>query len=131
VTAVLAWVVGVCEISIVDYVCLFVYPGVSLTLLRSFIEHRPAPERAHRSAIVEAGPLLSLVFLFNNLHALHHREPGRPWYQLPARYRALRSELLRDNDGFYFPGYAAIALRYGLRPKDPPVHPARHSDAPC
>src|SRR5690349_3766958 len=50
---VLAWVVVVCGMPLWIYVVAFVYPGLSLTLLRSFIEHRRAPEQAQRTAIVE------------------------------------------------------------------------------
>ena len=120
---VVGWLVWVADFNLVEYAVVFVYPGLSLTLLRSFAEHRPAEDRAHRSAIVEASPLLGLLFLHNNLHALHHEEPSRPWYQLPRRYRELRADLLDRNGGYYFSGYLGIARRYAFRPKDTPVHP--------
>ena len=125
--AVLTWVVRVCDIPVWQYLAVFVYPGLALTLLRSFAEHRPDGDGLRRSAVVEAGPLLSLVFLHNNLHAIHHREPGLPWYQLPARFRALRNEVLAANGGYWFRGYLDVLRRFSLTPKDSPVHPGGRS----
>src|SRR5262249_46660897 len=59
---VFAWLSLVCHLSLARYVLLFVYPGLGLTLLRSFIEHRPAAVPEHRVGIVEAGRLWSLLF---------------------------------------------------------------------
>ena len=118
---VLAWVVGVCGMPLWLYLVAFVYPGLSLTLLRSFIEHRRAPEQAQRTAIVETNRFFGTLFLHNNLHALHHASPGVPWYRLPALYRARKAELLAANGGYFFAGYGAVARRYALSMKDEPV----------
>ena len=123
VTAVLFWVVAVCRIPLWAYLALFVYPGTSLTLLRSFTEHRPAADQARRTAVVEAGPVLSLLYLNNNLHLVHHLWPQLPWYELPRRYRARRAELLERNGQFRFTGYADVLRRFAVRRKDSPVHP--------
>ena len=72
------------------------------------------------------GPL-SLMFLNNNLHALHHAEPGLAWYRLPARYRARRQELLAGNGGYRYGGYLEIAARYLVKPKEHPRHPLQAS----
>ncbi len=121
---VFAWVVGVCGMPAWRYVLLFAWPGLSLTLLRSFLEHRPATVQDRRTAIVEAGPLMSLLFLNNNLHAAHHEHPEIPWWRLPGLYRAERGAILKRNGGYLFAGgYAEIARRYAFRPKDTPVHP--------
>lgn len=123
------WVTQVCDIPLWAYLLCYVYPGLSLTLLRSFVEHRPTAEAAGAdvalsgSAIVEAEPPLAWLFLFNNLHALHHEEPNLPWYALPGRYRQRRASLHLRNGGYVFRGYRAVAARYLLRPKDHPVHP--------
>lgn len=121
--AVLAWVVGVSGIPLWLYLLGFVYPGLSLTLLRSFIEHRPAGEQVARSALVEAGPVMSLLYLNNNLHALHHAAPQIAWYQLPSVYRETRAALLRRNGGFRYAGYLEVLCRFALRAKDSPVAP--------
>jgi fatty acid desaturase len=119
---VLFWVIGVCEIPFWAYVGLFVYPGLALTMLRSFTEHRP--EDGERStAITEAGPIFSLVFLNNNLHALHHKRPDLAWYELPSIYRRDRETILAENGRFLFSGYREILQRFGVRPKDAPIHP--------
>lgn len=121
--AVLAWVVGACGIPVWLYLVGLVYPGLGLTLLRSFIEHRPAGEQVARSALVEAGPVMSLLYLNNNLHALHHAAPQIAWYQLPSVYRETRAALLRRNGGFRYAGYLEVLCRFAFRAKDSPVAP--------
>ena len=69
---VLIWVIGVCGMPFWVYVACFVYPGVSLAMVRSFAEHRAEPEVERRTAIVENARILGPLFLFNNLHAAHH-----------------------------------------------------------
>jgi fatty acid desaturase len=127
--AVMAWVVGVCSIPAWLYLVGFVYPGLALTLLRSFIEHRPAGEQVARSALVEAGPVMSLLYLNNNLHALHHAAPQIAWYRLPSVYRECRAALLRRNGGFRYRGYLQVVRRFGLRTKDAPVAPSAREAA--
>jgi len=121
--AVLYWAVGICGIPFWAYVALFAYPGLSLAMVRSFAEHRPARQVAGRTAIVEAGPLMRLLFLNNNYHVAHHRHPGMAWYDLGAHYRARRAAYLASNEGYLFRGYGEQLRRFFLRPKDSPVHP--------
>jgi fatty acid desaturase len=123
VAPVIYWIVFVCQIPLLDYAAFYVYPGLSLTLLRSFIEHRADGEPAERSVIVEAEPPLAWLFLNNNLHALHHEEPSLPWYALPARYRERGAELRETNGQYVFAGYRAVARLFLLTPKDSPLHP--------
>jgi fatty acid desaturase len=127
--AVLWWTTVVCRIPIWAYLVLFVYPGLSLTLLRSYTEHRPGTDQLRRTAVVEAGPLFSLLYLNNNLHLVHHLWPQLPWYELPRRYRARRGQLLEHNGQFSFAGYADVLRRYALRAKDSPVHPRQVEEA--
>ena len=42
--AILIWVIGVCGMPFWVYVACFVYPGVSLAMVRSFAEHRAEQE---------------------------------------------------------------------------------------
>ena len=100
------------------------YLGLSLLAVRSFCEHRWAEAPDGRSVIVERSSL-SLLFLNNNLHLVHHRHPGLPWYALPAAYRARRSEWRTINGGYVFSSYGAVARAFALRPREPVVHPAR------
>ena len=76
---VIGWLSLVVEMPLWLYVICFSYPGTALLLLRSYHEHRPAFDLEHRTVIVEAGPLLSPLFLNNNLHAVHHGRPDLPW----------------------------------------------------
>ena len=124
VALVLGWVLWVCGMPLIAYLACFAFPGISLTLLRSFLEHQARDAVGERSVLIEAGPVFSLLFFNNNLHALHHAEPGLAWYRLPARYRARREDLLAGNGHYRYSGYAEIVARYLLWPKEPPVHPA-------
>ena len=63
---------------------------------------------------------MRLLFLNNNLHVVHHENPGVAWYVLPQRFARERAEVLRRNGGYYFSGYGALVWRYGLRPKERP-----------
>jgi fatty acid desaturase len=123
VALVLVWVIGVCGIPLGGYLALFVLPGISLTLVRSFAEHKAAHTPLERTAIVEAAPPFALLFLNNNLHYAHHKRPDLPWQALPAYYRAHRRALLDENGGLRYRGYAEILRRFLLRPVDTPVHP--------
>lgn len=125
VAALLLWVTQVCGLAVWQYIVLFAYPGFSLSLVRSFTEHRPGHTQAQRSAIVEAGFLGSLLYLNNNLHVLHHAAPEVPWYDLPRRFRRDRDKLVAANGHFVFRGYLEIVLRYGFVAKDEPIHPVR------
>jgi len=123
VAIVLGWVVGVCQIPLSLYLLAVVYPSVSLSLLRSFVEHRAAPEPSHRTAIVETHPFWALLFLNNQLHQMHHARPDLPWYDLPLAWHeaALAADL---GDGMHFPGgYSEVACRYLFRPFIAAEHP--------
>jgi fatty acid desaturase len=122
--AVLSWclfvVIGV---PVWQYLVGFILMGQSFTLLRSFVEHCAVAEGT-RSAVVKAGPVMSLLFLNNNLHHTHHAEPSTPWYQLPALHRTLDSDdLAAHGAGLYQRGYAEVARRNFLRPFCQPDHP--------
>ena len=121
--AVLWWVIAYCGIPFWAYVALFAYPGMSLTLMRSYLKHRPSDDQAESTTIVERAPVFGLLFLNNNLHAAHHDNPSLPWYALPAAYRSDRDRFVAHNGGYVFSGYLDIARRYLLKPKDSPLHP--------
>ncbi len=126
----LIWVWGVCGISPLVYIAAFAYPGTALILLRSFAEHRAHADVGARSVIVETCPAMALLFLNNNLHALHHARPGVPWYRLPQTYRAERKAILRGNDGYLIAGYRRLFARYLLVPKEPVPHPLSPAPVP-
>jgi fatty acid desaturase len=119
----LAYAGWVCGMPIWQYLALIAYPGISLSLVRSFCEHQAAEDVGERTIIVEASPFWSLLFLYNNLHVAHHTRPALAWYKLPAYYRAQREELLAKNHGYKMNGYGEIFRRYFLKPKEPVPHP--------
>jgi len=121
--AVLAVLQGVLGVPAWLYMLAVVWPATSLMLLRSFAEHRPAADPAHRSAIVESRGPLAWLFLSNNLHALHHERPGLPWFVLPKIYGANRDAVLARNGGYRLTGYREVARRWLLTPRDHPRHP--------
>jgi fatty acid desaturase len=129
VAVIIAWLIFVCHMNLLCYMLCFVYPGQSLTLVRSFAEHRAAHGRAHRTAIVEHSPFWALLFLNNNLHVVHHTHPHLPWYRLPQVYRTHREAYLRLNGGLCYPSYAAVFRRYLIKPHDVLLHPACRPEA--
>lgn len=107
-----------------QYALLVAWPATSLMLVRSFLEHQARPMVDQRTVIVEAGPLMRLLYLNNNLHLVHHTRPGLPWYRLPDAYARDRAGWRRRNEGYVFEGgYGEILRRYAFRAKEPPVHP--------
>ena len=123
VALVVLWVALVCGLPLWQYLLSFVLPGASLTLVRSFAEHKAAYTPYERTAVVEAGRFFGLLFFNNNLHFAHHKRPDLPWHALPAYYRARRGELLEENGGLLYRGYREVLRRFLLRPVDAPAHP--------
>ncbi len=123
VAPVLYFVIAVCDMGLGDYLLYFVYPGMMLGALRSFTEHRWSDTPHARVAIVESNLFFGLMYLYNNLHHVHHRAPTMPWYEIPVHYRRHRDALLAGNGHFYYQGYGEIARRYLFRPVFEPVHP--------
>lgn len=123
VAGVLYWAVGVCDIPLWVYVTCFAYPGLSLTMLRSFAEHRPASQPGARIVVVETWLPMRLLYFNNNYHAPHHAEPDRAWYDLHDWYWAERDAFLEGNEGYVFGGYGEQVRRFLFTPKDSPVHP--------
>jgi fatty acid desaturase len=121
--AVVAWLELVCAMPLAVYFFTMAVPGTSLTLIRSFAEHRARPEARQRTALVEGSWLLGPLYLFNNLHALHHEAPWIPWYRYPARYRVSRARLIAENGGLVYRTYFDVARRFLFRPHDMPQHP--------
>jgi fatty acid desaturase len=117
------WLFVIVGVPVWEYLLGFVVLGQSFTLLRSFVEHCAVPEGT-RSAVVKAGPVMSLLYLNNNLHHTHHAEPSTPWYELPALHRSLQSdEIAAQGAGLYRRGYLEVARRNFLRPFCQPDHP--------
>ena len=99
------------------------YAAISILKIRTFLEHQAHLRARGRTVIIEDRGLLSVLFLNNNLHVVHHMHPKLPWYRLPALYFANRDRYLARNDGYMFPSYGAIFRRYLFKAKDPVPHP--------
>ena len=97
--------------------------GNSLIAIRTFAEHQWSEHPEGRTVIIERTPL-SLLFLNNNLHFVHHKVPTVPWYQLPKLFRERREEWLKANNGYVYPNYIALLKTYAFKAKEPVVHPA-------
>jgi fatty acid desaturase len=123
-TVLFAFISGVCHYPLWKYALFVAYPGFSLTLLRAFTEHRAALEPEQRIASVESNVLFGIMYLYNNIHIVHHLKPTLPWYEIPGFYRRHREELLRANGHFVYRGYAELARRYFFVPVFSPVFPA-------
>jgi fatty acid desaturase len=122
--AALFWFIsGVCGFPWWQYCLLVAYPGLSLSLLRAFTEHRAAVESQERTASVESNMLFGMLYLYNNLHVAHHLKPTMPWYDIPRFYRDNRAELLESNGEFVYKGYGVLARRYFFVPVFRPVYP--------
>jgi len=104
-----------------------VWPGLALIAMRTFAEHRWHETPEGRTIIVEQSPL-AWLYLYNNLHIVHHQMPSLPWYALPAAYRAQPGHWQALTGGYVFPNYLALWRRWGLWPKEPVVHPAWRQD---
>ena len=79
-----------------------------------------AVDALHRPLVT---PVLGLLFLHNNLHALHHARPGLAWYRLPQTYRQVRSTLLEENGGLVYAGYREVVARFLFHAQDRILHP--------
>ena len=109
------------------YLLAVCWPGLSLIAIRTFAEHQWHQTPEGRTIIVERSPL-AWLFLYNNLHIVHHKLPSAPWYHLPRLYRVRRAEWQALNGGYVFPNYLALWRRWGLRVKEPVAHPALRRD---
>lgn len=112
-----------------------VYLGYSLLKIRTYLEHRAHESARARTVVIEDRGPLSLLFLNNNYHVVHHMHPTTPWYRLPALYAARRAHYLRRNEAYVYRSYGQIFRQYLFRAKDPvphPIHPVQkvdHADA--
>lgn len=97
--------------------------GHGLLKIRTFLEHRAHEAARARTVVIEDRGPLSLLFLNNNFHVVHHMHPSVPWYDLPALYAANRDHYLRRNDSYRYRSYAEIFRAHFLRAKDPVPHP--------
>lgn len=104
------------------------YFGMGLLMVRSFIEHQAVEKANQRSVIIETRGPLSLLFLNNNFHSVHHAYPSLAWYRIPGFFRENRARFLRMNGGYRYQSYWEVFRRFGFRPKEPvawPIEPRK------
>jgi fatty acid desaturase len=116
----IVWAMG---IPVWLYMLGVAYPGLALISVRTFAEHRWHETPEGRTIIVERSPL-AWLFLYNNLHIVHHQMPSAPWYALPRLYRERRDHWQALSGGYVFPNYLALWRRWGVAQKEPVAHPA-------
>lgn len=100
---------------------LAVYFGHAIISLRSFNEHQTHQDSNHRTVLVESIFALNFIFLYNNLHVVHHRYPGLSWYLILAEYQNNRHNYHQSNGGFYYSGYRTW-LQFLFRPIASPIY---------
>ncbi len=116
------WMFGVMGMNPWVYLFGFVLGGVSVSALRSFVEHM-ATANGTRSAVVKAGPVLSLLLLNINLHHTHHELPDVPWYDIPAAHREMGSDAIAAQGAGYYRSYFEVLRKYFFTPFSQPDHP--------
>ena len=121
--AVLFALLSVAGFSPLLYVFGIAYPAASIQMIRSFAEHRASAQKEHRTAIIpDQGPL-ALLFLNNNLHAVHHAHPTMSWYRLPRLFSENRDAFWDSNGGYGYRSYRELFAKHWRKPADSVRHP--------
>ena len=111
------------ELAIWQYVFLVTVPVLSVGMVRSFYEHRPAVQPEKRTVLNEAGWPWTWLFLNLNLHLVHHDLPRLPWFYMPKVYQARREQWQQRNGGYVVHGYGELIRRHAVQAIDSPQHP--------
>jgi fatty acid desaturase len=102
---------------------LAVYLSFSLLMIRTFLEHQAAETPEARTVIIERGGPFALLFLNNNLHAVHHERPSVAWYRIPEIYQRERERYLARIGDYRYRSYWDVFQRYLVTPKEPVLWP--------
>ena len=98
------------------------YGGRILNAIRPFPEHRYVAGTETRTAMIMAGPVMSLLMLNNNLHIAHHAEPHVSWYEVPKLSRRVNAvERAREAGLLYEGGYAEVFRKFSFKPMGSPL----------
>ena len=109
--------------SMVEYLIGGVFASHSLNMMRSFAEHKTLGDESTRTAMIDAGRVMSLLMLNNNLHIAHHDEPSAPWYKVPEVAERLNAfERAQKINTLYKGGYGELLRRFTFKPYDQPVY---------
>jgi len=104
------------------------YASLSILKIRTYLEHQAHEDSRGRTVVIEDRGLLSLLFLNNNFHVVHHLHPGMAWYRLPMCYFDDPQAYLDHNDGYRFKNYAEVLGKFLFKAKDPVPHPLWSTD---
>jgi len=118
------FILQVTNIPLWQFVCA-VYLSVSLLMVRTFLEHQASPDMGERTVVIERNCPLAFLFLYNNLHIVHHQRPGIAWYDLPKTYYNDRENYLALNKSYVYKSYSEIFRKYFFKMKEPVSHPLR------
>ena len=67
---------------------------------------------------------MRILFLNNNFHFVHHKNPNMSWHQIPGEYKS-NSEKYKQSNGFFLEkSYFTWFKKYLFKPVDKPKHPA-------
>jgi fatty acid desaturase len=116
------WIVAVSLMPVWAYL-LAVHFGLGLLKIRTFLEHRAHEKARGRTVVIEDRGPLSVLYLNNNFHVVHHMHPKVAWYRLPRIYEARPEHYLSRNDGYCYRSYAEVFRSYLWKAKDPVPHP--------
>ena len=116
------WIVTVSAMPVWAFL-MAAYMALSILKIRTYLEHRAHDRSRGRTVIIEDRGVLSLIFLNNNFHVVHHLHPRVAWYLLPKLYFKNPDRYLRCNDGYRYRSYAEVFGRYFFKAKDPVPHP--------
>jgi fatty acid desaturase len=98
------------------------YGGRILNAIRPFPEHKYQDGTETRTAMVMAGPFMSLLMLNNNLHVAHHSEPRVAWYEVPKMSERVNAvERAREAGLLYEGGYAEVFRKFSFKPMGSPL----------
>ena len=98
------------------------YGGRILNAIRPFPEHKYQSGVETRTAMIMAGPFMSLLMLNNNLHIAHHEDPKVAWYRVGALARRVNAvERAREAGVLYEGGYAEVFRKFSFKPMGAPV----------
>jgi len=116
------WILAVAEMPVWAFL-IAAYFSLSILKIRTYLEHRAHDRASGRTVVIEDRGPLSLIFLNNNFHVVHHMHPTVAWYNLPQIYFTNPERYLDRNDGYRYRNYAEIFARHFFRAKDPVPHP--------
>ncbi len=127
---VFGWLLTIGTMPVWTYM-LAIYLGYSLLKIRTYLEHRAHETSRARTVVIEDRGPLSVLFLNNNFHVVHHMHPTTAWYRLPALYASRREHYLRRNESYVYRSYAEVFRQYFFHAKDPvphPIYPVQKAD---